>query len=292
MRVLHLDSGKQMRGGQWQVLRLIEGLASEGVQSTLLARRAPLFEAARRNGWCVEPWGVARALALAPRHDILHAHDSRSHTLAAFLPAVRLIVARRVAFAVRSPWKYSRARFFIAVSEYVKSVLRQGGVPEEKIAVIYDGVPLLDQARGDAVLALANAADPQKGAPLADQAARLAGVMLESTTDLERDLYHAAVLVYITRSEGLGSAALLAMSAGVPVIASKVGGLPEIIRHGENGLLVENSVEAIAAAIRSLVDRPDFAARLGQAARRMVHDQFTAGRMVRRTMEVYRRVLA
>jgi glycosyltransferase involved in cell wall biosynthesis len=68
--------------------------------------------------------------------------------------------------------------------------------------------------------------------------------------------------------------------------------LPELIRHGENGLLVENSVEAIAAAIHGLVERPEFAACLGQAARRNVAEHFTAEHMVRRTMEIYRQVLA
>ena len=293
MRVLHLDSGSQMRGGQWQVLRLVEGLAAAGVESTLLAPRgAPLFEAARRRQWCVESLSLARILALARRHALIHAHDARSHTLALAAPRTPLLVSRRVAFPIRFRWKYRRARFFIAVSEFVKSVLRGAGVPEEKIAVVYDGVPLLEASRGDAVLALANASDSQKGASLAAEASQLAAVPLEFTADLENDLARAALFVYITHSEGLGSAALLAMSAAVPVIASKIGGLPEIIRHGENGLLVDNSVPAIAAAIRSLVDRPDFAARLAQAARRTVEEKFTAGLMVRRTMEVYRQVLA
>ena len=293
MKILHLDSGREMRGGQWQVLRLIEGLTSAGVESTLLARPgAPLFEAARRNGWHVEPLGLMRALALAGRHDLIHAHDARSHTVGMLARGAPLIVSRRVGFPVGARWKYRRARCFLAVSEHVKSILRQGGVPEDRIAVVYDGVPLLDARWGSTVLALDNTADSQKGASLALEAARLAAVPLRLTTDLERDLAQAAVFVYITRSEGLGSAVLLAMSAGVPVIASKVGGLPEIIRHGENGLLVENSVEAVAAAIHSLVERPEFAACLGQAARRTVEENFTADRMVRRTMEVYRQVLA
>jgi hypothetical protein len=47
MRVLHLDMGKTMRGGQWQALRLIQGLAAVGAESTLLARSSsPLFAAA------------------------------------------------------------------------------------------------------------------------------------------------------------------------------------------------------------------------------------------------------
>jgi glycosyltransferase involved in cell wall biosynthesis len=293
MRILHLDAGKEMRGGQWQVLRLVEGLAGAGVESTLLARSGgPLFEAASKRGWRVEPWGLVRTMLLARRHDLIHAHDARSHTLGAIASSGRLVVSRRVAFPVGSAWKYRRARRYLAVSEFVKSVLVAGGVPEEKIAVVYDGVPLLEPARGSSVVAPANASDPRKGAPLAVEAARLAGVELKLSTDLERDLRDAAVLVYITHSEGLGSGALLAMSAGVPVVASDVGGLPEIIRHGENGLLVENTPQAIAAAVRQLLDNPALARRLGDAARRTVMERFTVDHMVRRTMEVYREVLA
>ena len=49
----------------------------------------------------------------------------------------------------------------------------------------------------------------------------------------------------------------------MPVVASNVGGLPEIIRHGENGLLVDNAPESIAAALRQLLDNPAFAQRIG-----------------------------
>jgi glycosyltransferase involved in cell wall biosynthesis len=293
MRILHLDAGKEMRGGQWQVLRLVEGLAGAGVESTLLARSGgPLFEAASKRGWRVEPWGLVRTMLLARRHDLIHAHDARSHTLGAIASSGRLVVSRRVAFPVGSAWKYRRARRYLAVSEFVKSVLVAGGVPEEKIAVVYDGVPLIEPARGSSVVAPANADDPRKGAPLAAEAARLAGVELKLSTDLERDLRDAAVLVYITHSEGLGSGALLAMSAGVPVVASEVGGLPEIIHHGENGLLVDNTPQAIAAAVRLLLDDHAFARRVGDAARRTVMKRFTVDQMVRRTMEVYRQVLS
>lgn len=291
MRILHLDSGREMRGGQWQVLRLIRGLAAQGVDSTLLARKdAPLFAAARSEGWRVEPLGAIRAMTLAGRHDLVHAHDARSHTLAALLRAP-LVVSRRVAFPIRSRWKYTRPRSFLAVSEFVKGVLIEGGVPAAKIQVVYDGVPLLEPASGTAILAPAALADPAKGTSLATEAAALAGVKLELAANLERDLGHARLLVYLTHSEGLGSAALLAMSAGVPVVASKVGGLTEIIRHEENGLLVENDANAVAAAMRHVLDDPVFARRLGDAARQTVREHFTVERMVQRTMEVYRQVL-
>jgi glycosyltransferase involved in cell wall biosynthesis len=292
MRILHLDAGREMRGGQWQVLRLVEGLATAGVESTLLARQnAPLFEAARKNGWRVEPLGLIRAVMLARKHDLVHAHDARSHTLGAIVRGAPLVVSRRVMFPVRSRWKYGRARRYLAVSEFVKRVLMAGGVPEEKISVVYDGVPVLESPPGTAILAPANAADAQKGAPLAIEGARLAGVELEFATDLDRDLRRAAVFVYITHSEGLGSGVLLAMSAGVPVVASKVGGLPEVVRHRENGLLVDNVATEIAAAIRELRENPGLARRLGAAGRRTVIERFTVDHMVRRTIEVYRQVL-
>ena len=293
MRILHLDAGREMRGGQWQVLRLVEGLAAAGVESTLAARAgAPLDRAARAGGWRVEPLGLARAAMLARRHDLVHAHDARTHTFGAIVGGAPLVVARRVAFPAGSRWKYGRARHYIAVSEFVKRVLIAGGVPEEKISVVYDGVPLLEDAAGSRVLALANLDDPQKGAPVAVEAARLAGVDLLLTSNLERDLRQAAAFVYITHAEGLGSAALLAMSAAVPVIASRVGGLPELVRDGETGLLVENDPRAVAAALAELAGHPELARRMGQAGRRAVIENFTVDHMVRRTMEVYRQVLS
>ncbi|MGO9009357.1 MAG: glycosyltransferase family 4 protein [Bryobacteraceae bacterium] len=293
MRILHMDGGREMRGGQWQVLRLIEGLAAAGVESTLLAQAdSPLAGAARERGWRVEPLGLARAAIQARRHDLVHAHDARAHTFAAIVQGAPLVVARRVAFEVSVGWKYERPRHYLAVSEFVKRQLMVCGIAEEKISVVYDGVPVLEVTAGDRVLALDNFDDPQKGAPLAMEAARLAGVELHLSKDLERDLHQAAALVYLTHAEGLGSAALLAMSAAVPVIASRVGGLPEVIRDRETGLLVKNEPPLVAAALAELVADPAFGRRLGRAARQAVIENFTVDHMVRRTMEVYRKVLS
>jgi len=295
MRILHLDAGRTMGGGQWQALRLIEGLSASGVESTLLAREgAPLFETARKAGWRVEPLGLFRAVSLVRRHNLIHAHDARTHTMAAIIRGAPLVVARRVAFPIGaqasrlgSKWKYAKAQRYIAVSEFVRGVLIEGGVPADRISVVYDGVPILTTGGGGSeILAL------QKGTTLATEAARLAGAPLTIASDLERELARAAMLVYVTHAEGLGSAVLLAMSAGIPVIASNIGGVPEVVRHRETGLLVENRPEAIAAAIRELLDHPDLGRTLAAEARRAVLDGFTVEHMVHRTMEVYRQVLA
>jgi hypothetical protein len=296
MRVLHLDSGRWMRGGQWQVLRLLEGLAEAGIESVLLARReSRLHRLAAEKGLRVENWGVIRARLLASECDLMHAHDAKGHTVAALATLtsrIPLIAARRVTFAIGSRWKYGRPDRYIAVSQHVKSVLIKGGVAAERISVVYDGVPLLEPAQGSEILAPANTRDPRKGALLALEAASLAGVPLRLSENLESDLAGAGMFIYLSHTEGLGSGALLAMAAGVPVIASRVGGLREAIRHRVDGLLVANSVPAVAKAIRELRDNPDFARKLGESARQSITERFTCERMVRETIEIYRQVLA
>lgn len=298
MRVLQLDSGREMRGGQFQVLLLLRGLRSEGVAAPLLARRgSPLAAEAARQGWQVEPLTPARLLANLRRSDLVHAHDARSHTLAALLPGPPLVVSRRVAFPVgtgwASRWKYARAAHYIAVSRHVAERLGEAGVPAEKISVVHDGVqapPPAARRAGGPVVSLATG-DAMKGGALAREAAALAGVEVLFSDDLARDLPSAAVFLYLTHAEGLGSAALLAMAHGVPVIASRVGGLAEVIEDGRTGLLAPNSPADIAAALRRLVDDRDLAARLGDAGRERVASLFTAENMVRQTIAVYRKVL-
>ncbi|MFN7996549.1 MAG: glycosyltransferase family 4 protein [Bryobacteraceae bacterium] len=292
-RVLHLDSGREMRGGQWQVLRLLDGLRRHGVESTLLSpSESPLFRNARDSGHDVQPLGLWAVRQLSRHADIVHAHDARSHSLAAFMRASPLLVSRRVAFPLHSRWKYRQAERYAAVSQFVKGVLIEGGVPEDKISVVYDGVPLPGAAgTGDRLLALASA-DLLKGEALARQAAQIAGVPLYLTRALEFDLPQAGLFLYLTSSEGLGSAILMAMAAGVPVIASNIGGIPEIIRHGENGWLVDNEPEKVATAIRDVLGDPALAQRLAACARQTVVERFTVEHMVVETIRVYGQVVA
>ncbi len=288
MRVLHLDSGREMRGGQWQVLRLIRGLRLAGCDVVLRCRSSgPLFARAAEENFDVRSLHFFHF----PDCDLVHAHDARSHTLAAFRARVPLVVSRRVGFVPRTAWKYERASHFIAVSQYVANALVLGGVPERKITVVYDGVPLLPAGTRRGGILIAHSADPQKGTELAVAAARAAGIPFSLSHGLEADLATAGIFVYITRSEGLGSGVLLAMSAGVPVVASNVGGLPEAISHGENGLLTPNDPEAIAVAIRQLAEDPGRAGRLGACARQTVERRFSENRMVRDTLDVYGKLL-
>jgi len=82
------------------------------------------------------------------------------------------------------------------------------------------------------------------------------------------------------------------MAAGVPVIASNVGGIPEIVRHGENGWLAENQPEPIAVAIRGLLSDRALARSLAARARQTVAEKFTLDQMIHSTIELYRQVLS
>jgi hypothetical protein len=293
MLILHLDSGREMRGGQWQVLRLLEGLRRENVDCTLLSPRgSPLWDKARAFDLDVRPLGILAVHQRARQSDLIHAHDARTHTLAAFLGGAPLVVSRRVAFPIRSRWKYRHASRYAAVSQFVKGVLMEGGVPEDKISVVYDGVPLGELAAGGETVVAPASGDPRKGTALALESTRRAGVDLLLSRDLESDLAGAGLFLYLTRSEGLGSAILMAMAAGVPVVASNVGGIPEILRHRENGWLAENEPEPIAAAIRELLSDRALARALAARARQTVAEKFSLDQMIHNTIHVYRQVLS
>lgn len=89
------------------------------------------------------------------------------------------------------------------------------------------------------------------------------------------------VFVLASRREPFGIAVLEAMAAQKPVVASRVGGLPEIITHMENGLLVEpESPEALAEAIQLLLDDPELGRRLADNGYQTVREKWTWERVV------------
>ena len=94
-------------------------------------------------------------------------------------------------------------------------------------------------------------------------------------------------------TEGLGSAILEAMVNQRPVVATRAGGIPEVVVDGETGLLVPPHDEpALADAILRVLGDAPLAARLGSAGYQRVAREFSVERMVERTLDAYRRRLA
>ena len=107
-------------------------------------------------------------------------------------------------------------------------------------------------------------------------------------SDVSELLAASTVSVLPSLSEGLSNVLLESMAAGVPVVATRVGGNPEVVEHGVTGLLVPPADAAgLAQAITLLLEHPHLAMCYGQAARQRVRERFSDARMVRETETLY-----
>ncbi|MGA3186947.1 MAG: glycosyltransferase family 4 protein [Bryobacteraceae bacterium] len=280
IRTLHVDTGREMQGGQWQVLYLVERLKD----ATLLAPEgSPLLAEARKRGLPARP--LRRLFGELRRADLVHAHDSRVHTYAALANFGRpLVVSRRVGFPVKqsiaSHWKYLQATLFLAVSRYAAGKLRDAGVGRGVIRVVYDGIP---------IPASPSRPEPGRVVAVPSKYQEIPGIPVHLTMNLFDDLSTASVFLYVSEMEGLGSAAIAAMASGVPVVASGVGGLPEVVEHERTGLIVRDG--DYAKAVRRLLDNPSFAAELGAAGREKAMREFSVEKMVQSTLDAYNEIL-
>ena len=215
----------------------------------------------------------------------------------------------------------------VAVSGAVKAALIASGADPDRIRVIpggvdlrpYEGLPALaggvvgalgrlEREKGfdlllQAMAQLAGEARPPRLILGGDgsqrealaQQAREAGLPVEMAgfvSDVPAFLGQTGLFALSSRSEGLGLVLVEAMAAGRPVVATRVGGVPEVVVDGETGLLVEpGDVDALAAAIRRLLADPALAQRMGAAGRERVRALFSAERMAEQTAAVYEELI-
>ena len=110
--------------------------------------------------------------------------------------------------------------------------------------------------------------------------------------DVPRLLASSDVFILPTLTEALPTVLAEAMAAQLPVIASRVGGVPEMITDGQNGVLVEpGDVNALAKAAIQLLDQPELRARLAQQGWGTVNQKFSVERQVDQLKELYLRQL-
>jgi glycosyltransferase involved in cell wall biosynthesis len=174
------------------------------------------------------------------------------------------------------------------------------GVAADELLVLVLGA--LERRKGHAVLLAA--AERLAGLPLryvfcgaGNEGAALAGaaaplgdrvVFAGFRRDVGACLAAADVVALPSLHEGLGVAALEAMAAGRPVVASRVGGLAEVLVDGESGLLASPGDPAsLAGALRRLAADPALRARLGQAGRARFLARYTSARMAEGTLACY-----
>ncbi|MBW7863432.1 MAG: glycosyltransferase [Candidatus Hydrogenedens sp.] len=353
--ILHVDEQTGWRGGEQQASWLVQGLAARGHRVWIAGRPGSPFlahdhggaEAVRVPLPLRGELDLASALRLArlvrrENIQIIHAHSSHAHGIAALACAVfrapaRLVVSRRVSFPPKghplNRWKYARPDRILCVSECVARVMREYGAAPEQVAVVHsavdparvrvdpmpraemgvpEGAPLLVSAGSlvghkdhanllDAFARLKNefpglwlvlAGEGPLRASLEIQAKAL-GVadrvrFLGHRPDAPRLIRAGTVYVSSSWSEGLGTSILEALASGTPVVATRAGGADEMVLPEKTGWLAPvRDPEALAAAVADALRRPDDARRMAAAGMALVEEEFTAPRMVERTIAVY-----
>jgi glycosyltransferase involved in cell wall biosynthesis len=169
---------------------------------------------------------------------------------------------------------------------FLGRLTREKGVPVllEAVRAIPDSSAVRFVVAGDGPLRAAVEAEASRtGSPL-EYRGQQAEVLA---------IYHDADTVLVpSLSEGHPLTALEAMACMLPVIASRAGGLPEIVVDGETGVLVPSGdAAALVDALKALAENPDRARTLGEAGRRRVESAFSVERMLERVAAVYRRAL-
>lgn len=186
--------------------------------------------------------------------------------------------------------------------------------PQKGISHLLDAAPLVDRS-AQFVFRVGPADTPAMAADIGDRITTLAAqrdgvTRIEESLDrrsLVQLLSHATVGCFPSVYEPFGLVNIEAMACEAPVVASAVGGIPEIVEHGTTGLLVPfeprgtmdpepadpaGFARDLAAAIDQLVGDPQLARKMGRAGRRRVVEQFSWGAIAARTASLYRTLTA
>jgi glycosyltransferase involved in cell wall biosynthesis len=111
--------------------------------------------------------------------------------------------------------------------------------------------------------------------------------------DIVQFYHNARIVVFATSCyEGFPTVLLEAMFHGLPVVCSRIGGLPEIVDDGITGLLYEpGNVDELADRIRTLWQNPALCQKFGDAGRRKVREDYAAERLLDRLLGIYDKVI-
>ncbi|MEE9441692.1 MAG: glycosyltransferase family 4 protein [candidate division Zixibacteria bacterium] len=355
--VLHIDTGREFRGGQRQVLMMTRELKRLDIAQTIaipddseLDRRIdyiPKIKLASKSLLRKILTGKISKTAREKDVNIIHAHDSEAHTIGLRLkssfPNLKLIVTRRVIFPpsgwLSRKFKYSdKVDKFIAVSNAVAVGLVKVGVDKDRIEVINSSLYINDiknndsdwlvpeqiREKCDKFIVTAGALTGEKDFFTAIKAVseaekRIPGIGLlilgegPERSKLEKyvaesnakniflmghiepmaPVFKKCELFLLTsKSEGLNNSAVEAEACGLPLVVSNVGGLPEIVSNGVNGLLCDaGDYKSFADAIVKILSDELIRIRMHMKSLE-ISDKFDIVENVQKISDMYKRVLA
>jgi L-malate glycosyltransferase len=358
LSLFHIDAGKEWRGGQRQSLFLVRELKKMGYRVEFVVQPgSPLEKKAVEAGLSVLPLrmrseldllAVLRLARQMKKRSCRLVHFHEAHGLAVGAAAARRagvplrFISRRVDFPLRSRAKYTREiDAIIAISEGVRKVLLDSGVPGSLITVIPSGIDFSafeepgprDFLRREfgfgpdvCLVGIVAALEDHKGHTylleaskiVRDQAPQVRFVVVGAGSlrleldkqakdlgvedivfflgfrdDVPRILASLDLFVLSSHHEGMGSSLLDAMASRLPVVATRAGGIPEVVEDRETGLLVPpRDPAALAQAILELCRDRELAARLAARGVEVVHQKFSAEAMAGKIVELYEQVAA
>jgi len=360
LSLFHIDAGKEWRGGQRQAFFLVKELWKRGYAVHFVVQPdCPLHQKASEAGLPVFPLRMKSEFDLGAifrlgwemkkrQCRLAHFHDAhgvavggtaarRAHVPLRFISRRVIFPLKRNSFSFRKYTKNVDA--IIAISDSVKKVLLDSGVPFSLIHVIPSGIDFspfeeltsrdflrreFSFAPDDYLVGIVAALEDSKGhtdlirasrilreqapkikvivvgkGPLEiklDKQARQMGVddivfFLGFRKDIPRLLASLDLFVLSSHHEGLGTSLLDAMASRLPIVATQTGGIPDVVIHGETGLLVPpHNPEALAQSILMLYCDRNLAVRLGQRGYEVVHQKFSAQAMAGKIIDLYERV--
>ncbi len=357
LRILHSEAATGFGGQENRIFKEMRAMRAAGHHLEALCQpHARLAQHLREEGFQVHTMpmdgprnyfrGVLRVRRILKdgRFDVLNTHSRRDTMLAgvaARLAGTPLIVrTRHLAIKPGSLLSYTGVPHCVTtVSDYVRRLLVERGVAEERVATIYSPIPLPPRVEhsslraelglpADAVVVGCVAIMREKkghralidamagllkrpdvflvlvgdGSPLLENLKEYvesrglqAKVLFTGRrSDIPNVLAGFDLFALATEQEASGTVFVEAAAAGLPVIGTDVGGVSEMLRNGETGLLVPlHDAAALTAALTTLIDDPERRRAMGRAGLRFVREggRFTLDGLVSRTELCYERWL-
>jgi glycosyltransferase involved in cell wall biosynthesis len=359
LRILHIDLGKEHRGGQRQSIFLHNELLKRDVLSFYLCNKYGIISTYQIDNKFILPfkneldigsyakfYGILKQI----KPDIIHSHDSHSLSLATaakfMLKNVKVIHTRRLDISVnktffsRLKYKSTSIDMFVAISEAVKRQLINDGIDDDKVQVIYSSVYFPDLSslklqkaknmtifqyrlqnkkvvchigsfteqkdhitllkafeelynkRKDVVLFVVGTGKLFE--TVVEFAKKLKSFDNIIFTGFKEDIYPFLLIsdLFVVTSifEGLCSTIIDAMYCGVPVVATNVGGVPELVENNVNGFLCEvRNYHDISEKMDVILSSDTIKQRFSSSAHKKSLN-FSVGRMANQYIELYQKL--
>ncbi|GAB5540174.1 MAG: glycosyltransferase [Salibacteraceae bacterium] len=361
MRVLHITSPKSWRGGEQQLMYLVEELNKVGVwQIVLCPFNSEVHAYCLKNhinhltyykGFSANPMVAFRVNHVCKREriDLMHVHDSHAHNFAVLSSVlsnndIPIVVSRRVDFPVGeklvSAYKYNHPRIakIICVSRAILDIMEPAIEDKTKLAVVHSGVDLekfegvnpadlhseYDIPQDHVVIGNVAALAPHKDYPTFIHTARrliesglkakflaigdgpsrkeiIAEIARQNMqnhivltgfrSDVKSVLLALDAFLITSETEGLGTSILDAQAAGIPIVATRAGGITEVVIHEKTGLLADvKDDKALAKHVLSILENKTLRDRVVSGARDHVK-AFSKQETAKKTKQVYDLVL-